>query len=155
MKLFSKVSITLFVLTLLITLIITAPATLLNSLANRVTQGRLLLTNIHGSILQGTATPVIIYKQFDTAYTYTGNFVQVTATKTSATVLTFTTEWFSSARSTSGSSRSISGGTATTGITFGTAPTTVVTYFPPSTTNLSNTWGSTSVASTVSATPYS
>ena len=102
-----------------------------------------------------TATPVIIYKQFDTAYTYTGNFVQVTATKTSATVLTFTTEWFSSARSTSGSSRSISGGTATTGITFGTAPTTVVTYFPPSTTNLSNTWGSTSVASTVSATPYS
>lgn len=62
MKLFSKVSITLFVLTLLITLIITAPATLLNSLATRVTQGRLLLTNIHGSIWQGTATPVIIQK---------------------------------------------------------------------------------------------
>jgi hypothetical protein len=102
-----------------------------------------------------TSTPVIIYKQFDTAYTFTGNYVQVTVTKTSATVLTFTTEWFSSARSTSGSSRSISGGTATTGITFGTAPTTVVTYFPPSTSFLTNTWGTPTVASTVSATPYS
>lgn len=102
-----------------------------------------------------TATPVIIYKQFDTAYTYTSNYIQVQVTKTSATVLTFVTTWFSSARSTSGSSRSISGGTATTGITFGTAPTTVVTYYPPSTTYLTNTWGTPTVASTVSATPYS
>ncbi len=62
MKLFGKIPVTLFVLTLLITLIITAPATLLNSLATRVTHGRLLLTNIHGSLWQGTATPVIIRK---------------------------------------------------------------------------------------------
>lgn len=62
MKLFSKIPVTLFVLTLLFTLIITAPATLLNSLATRVTHGRLLLTNIHGSLWQGTATPVIIQK---------------------------------------------------------------------------------------------
>jgi len=102
-----------------------------------------------------TGVPVTIYKQFDTAYTYTTNYVEVIVTKTSATVLTFTTNWFSAARSTSGSSRSISGGTATTGITFGTAPTTVVTYFPPSTTYLTNTWGAPTVASTVSATPYS
>jgi len=102
-----------------------------------------------------TGVPVTIYKQFDTAYTYTTNYVQVDVVKTSATVLTFTTTWFSAARSTSGSSRSISGGTATTGITFGTAPTTVVTYFPPSTTYLTNTWGAPTVASTVSATPYS
>ena len=102
-----------------------------------------------------TSTPVTIYKQFDTAYTYTTNYVEVIVTKTSNTVLTFTTNWFSAARSTSGSSRSISGGTATTGITFGTAPTTVVTYFPPSTTYLTNTWGAPTVASTVSATPYS
>jgi len=102
-----------------------------------------------------TGTPVTIYKQFDTAYTYTTNYVEVIVTKTSNTVLTFTTNWFSAARSTSGSSRSISGGTATTGITFGTAPTTVVTYFPPSTTYLTNTWGAPTVASTVSATPYS
>jgi hypothetical protein len=102
-----------------------------------------------------TGVPVTIYKQFDTAYTYTSNYVQIDVVKTSATVLTFTTTWFSSARSTSGSSRSISGGTATTGITFGTAPTTVVTYFPPSATYLTNTWGAPTVASTVSATPYS
>jgi len=103
---------------------------------------------------QLTASPTIIYKQFDTAYTYTGDYVQVTATATSSTVLTLVTTWFSAARATSGSSRTISGGTATTGITFGTAPTTVVTYFPPETTYLANTWGSTSVASSVSAPVY-
>lgn len=100
-------------------------------------------------------TPVTIYRQFDTAYTYTSNYIEVIVNRTTTSTLVFTTNWFSSARSTSGSSRSISGGTATTGITFGTAPATVVTYFPPSTTNLTNTWGTPSVASTVSATPYS
>jgi hypothetical protein len=104
---------------------------------------------------QLTGSPTSIYQQFDTQYTYTGDYVLVTATKTSATVLTLVTTWFSAARATSGSSRSISGGTATTGITFGTAPTTVVTYFPPSTTYLTNTWGAPSVASSVSAPPYS
>lgn len=103
---------------------------------------------------QLTGSPTSIYQQFDTAYTYTGDYVLVTATKTSSTVLTLVTTWFSAARATSGSSRTISGGTATTGITFGTAPTTVVTYFPPSATYLANTWGSTSVASTVSAPVY-
>jgi hypothetical protein len=102
--------------------------------------------------LTGNATT--IYQQFDTGYTYTGDYVQVTATKTSSTVLTLITTWFSAARATSGSSRTISGGTATTGITFGTAPTTVVTYFPPETTYLANTWGTTSVASAVSAPVY-
>ena len=103
---------------------------------------------------QLTGSPTSIYQQFDTAYTYTGDYVLVTATKTSSSVLTLVTTWFSAARATSGSSRTISGGTATTGITFGTAPTTVVTYFPPETTYLANTWGSTSVASTVSAPVY-
>jgi hypothetical protein len=103
---------------------------------------------------QLTGTPTIIYKQFDTQYTYTGDYVQVTATKTSSTVLTLVTTWFSAARATSGSSRTISGGTATTGITFGTAPTTVVTYFPPESTYLTNTWGAPTVASSVSAPVY-
>jgi hypothetical protein len=101
-----------------------------------------------------TGTPVTIYQQFDTGYTYTGDYVQVIATKTSSTVLTLTTNWFSAARATSGSSRTISGGTATTGITFGTAPTTVVTYFPPESTYLTNTWGTPTVASSVSAPVY-
>jgi len=43
----------------------------------------------------------------------------------------------------------ISGGTATTGISFGTAPATVVTYFPPSTTYLSASWGIPTVAASV------
>ena len=103
---------------------------------------------------QLTGTPTTIYKQFDTGYTYTSDYVQVTATATSSTVLTLVTTWFSAARATSGSSRTISGGTATTGITFGTAPTTVVTYFPPETTYLSNTWGTPTVASTASGPGY-
>jgi len=103
---------------------------------------------------QLTASPTIIYKQFDTGYTYTNDYVQVTATATSSTVLTLVTTWFSAARATSGSSRYISGGTATTGITFGTAPTTVVTYFPPETTYLTNTWGTPTVASTASGPGY-
>jgi hypothetical protein len=103
---------------------------------------------------QLTGSPTNIYQQFDTAYTYTGDYVLVTATKTSSTVLTLVTTWFSAARATSGSSRTISGGTATSGITFGTAPTTVVTYFPPEVVYLANTWGSTTVASTVSAPVY-
>jgi len=103
---------------------------------------------------QLTASPTTIYKQFDTGYTYTGDYVQVNATATSSTVLTLTTTWFSAARATSGSSRTISGGTATTGISFGTAPTTVVTYFPPESTYLTNTWGTPTVASTASGPTY-
>ena len=103
---------------------------------------------------QLTASPTVIYKQFDTGYTYTNDYVQVTATATSSSVLTLVTTWFSAARATSGSSRYISGGTATTGITFGTAPTTVVTYFPPEVVYLANTWGTTSVASTASGPGY-
>ena len=103
---------------------------------------------------QLTASPTIIYKQFDTGYTYTNDYVQVTATATSSSVLTLVTTWFSAARATSGSSRYISGGTATSGITFGTAPATVVTYFPPETTYLTNTWGTPTVASTASGPGY-
>jgi hypothetical protein len=43
----------------------------------------------------------------------------------------------------------ISGGTAASGATPGTAPCTIVTYYPPSTTYLSNTWGTPTVAATV------
>jgi hypothetical protein len=108
-----------------------------------------------GTLLTGTGwnqltgTPVVIYKQFDTVYTYTNNFIQISASKT-ATVLTLTTVWFDNGDATPfGSTNNISGGTATTGITFGTAPATVVTYFPPSTTYLTNTWGTPTVAASV------
>ena len=104
---------------------------------------------------QLTGSAQTIYQQTDSTYNYTGDYVQVQAYY-SAPTLTFVTTWYSAARSTSAPNRWISGGTATSPgtVTFGTAPTTVVTYLPPETTYISNTWGTPTVASTVSATPY-
>jgi hypothetical protein len=96
-----------------------------------------------------TGTPVVIYKQFDSVYTYTNNFIQISASKTD-TVITLTTVWSDAGDATPfGSTNDISGGTATSGITFGTAPATVVTYYPPSTTYLTSTWGTPTVAASV------
>ena len=104
---------------------------------------------------QLTGTPQTIYQQNDTTYNYTGDYVRVQASVSGA-VVTFTTTWFSAARTSSTPNRNISGGTATSPgtVTFGTAPTTVVTYLPPETTYLTSTWGTPTVASSVSATPY-
>jgi hypothetical protein len=108
-----------------------------------------------GTLLTGTGwnqltgSPVVVYKQFDSVYTYTNNFIQISASK-SSTVLTLTTVWSDAGDITPfGSTNDISGGTGTTGITFGTAPATVVTYFPPSTAQLTNTWGTPTVAASV------
>lgn len=95
------------------------------------------------------ATDTIIYKQFADTSPYTGQFIQISAkTAGSGTQLVLTTVWTDPGGSGAGSSDNISGGTATTGITFGTAPATVVTYFPPSTTYLSAAWGTPTVAAT-------
>jgi hypothetical protein len=103
---------------------------------------------------QLTTTPVSVYKQFADTAPYTGEYIEVLMSTTS-TVLTITTNWYSPARAVPGTSNEISGGTATTGITFGTAPTTVVTYYPPETTYLSGTaWGTPTVVSSVSAPVY-
>lgn len=94
---------------------------------------------------QLTSSPVTIYKQFDSGSPYTSNFVQINASVSGA-VLTLTALW-SDAGDPFGAA--ITGGTATTGITFGTAPATVTTYFPPETTYLTNVSGTPTVASTV------
>jgi hypothetical protein len=94
---------------------------------------------------QLTSTPAIIYKQYPTGYVYSGDYIQITAAYTDP-ILTLVTTWHSTAGSTA---MNITGGTATTGISFGTAPATVVTYFPPEITYLSNVWGAPTVASTV------
>jgi hypothetical protein len=94
-------------------------------------------------------TDTIIYKQFADTAPYTGQYIQISArTAGTGTQLVLTTVWVDPGGSGLGSSDNISGGTATTGITFGTAPATVVTYFPPSTTYLTNTWGTPTVAAT-------
>jgi hypothetical protein len=88
-----------------------------------------------------TGTPTIVYKQFADTAPYTSNFIQHSVSAT-ATVLTITTLWSAS------DGDPITGGTAASGATPGTAPTTIVTYFPPSTTYLSASWGTPTVAAT-------
>ena len=96
---------------------------------------------------QLTSSPVTIYKQFDSGSFYSNNYVQINASYSSPAI-TLTTTWFDDG-TTAGANAQITGGTATTGITFGTAPTTVVTYFPPEQVNIANTWGTPTIASSV------
>jgi hypothetical protein len=89
----------------------------------------------------GAAT--IIYKQFADTAPYTANYIQHSASlNAGSTVLTFTTLWQNT------DSDPISGGTAASGATPGTGACTICTYFPPSTTYLTNTWGTPTVAAT-------
>jgi hypothetical protein len=98
-----------------------------------------------------TTSPTTIFSLTSSTAPYTGEFIQTTATATSSTVLTLVTTWTSDGSSGAGTTADISGGTATTSpsttIT-GTAPTTLVTYIPPSST-LSNSWGTPSIAASV------
>ena len=88
----------------------------------------------------------IVYKQFADTAPYTANFVQHSLAKNAgSTTLTITTLWQNT------DSDPISGGTASSGATPGTAPTTIVTYFPPSSTYLTTaSWGTPTVAATTS-----
>jgi len=98
---------------------------------------------------QLTASPVVIWKQLDNTYSYTSNYIQTSASYTGS-VITLTTVWFDAGDATPfGSTNNISGGTATTGITFGTAPACVVTYYAPETTYLTNSWGTPAIAASV------
>lgn len=90
-----------------------------------------------------TTTDTTIYQQFADTAPYTNNFIRHQArTAGTGTQLVITTTWSNPEGDT------ISGGTAPTGATKGTAPCTIVTYFPPSTTHLTNTWGTPTVAAT-------
>jgi hypothetical protein len=85
----------------------------------------------------------LIYKQFADTAPYTANFIDINArTAGAGSQLILTTVWSAS------DGDPISGGTAPSGATPGTAPATLVTYFPPSTTYLTNSWGTPTVAAT-------
>jgi hypothetical protein len=88
----------------------------------------------------------VIYKQFADTAPYTGNYVEVRMTSNgtpgNGNILTITT-FFSAS-----DGDPISGGTAASGATPGTAPCAVLTYFPPSTTWLSASWGTPTIAAT-------
>lgn len=90
------------------------------------------------------AAATTIYKQFADTAPYTSNYIQHTvALNAAGTVLTFVTTWVAA------DSDPISGGTASSGATPGTAPTTICTYFPPATTYLTSaSWGTPTVAAT-------
>jgi len=103
----------------------------------------ILVTGTGWDSLVAGAAGTIVYKQFADTAPYTSNFIQHTIAKgVSSNTLTITTRWQAS------DGDPITGGTAATGATPGTAPCTIVTYFPPSTNNLSNTWGVPTVAAT-------
>ena len=99
-----------------------------------------------------TTSPTTIFQLNNTVSPYAPEFIRTTATATSATVLTLVTTWSDDGTGVIGATSNITGGTATnspsTTIT-GTAPTTLVTYLPPSTTFLTNSWGTPDIAASV------
>lgn len=100
-----------------------------------------------------TGSPTTIFQVNNSTAPYSGEFIRTTATATSSTVLTLVTTWVSDGSSGAGTSANISGGTATASPSTtisGTAPTTLVTYFPPSTAQgLSASWGTPTIAASV------
>jgi hypothetical protein len=84
---------------------------------------------------------------------YTGEYIRTTAAVNAGSMtLTLVTTWFQPAVSTAGTTCNISGGTDTTSPSttiIGTAPTTLCTYIPPSTTYLTASWGTPTIAASV------
>ena len=100
-----------------------------------------------------TTTPATIFLLNNTNVPYTGETIGTTAAATSSTVLTLVTTWTQPATG-PGSVTTISGGSApavgATSIGAATAPTTLCTYFPPSTAQgLSASWGTPVIAASV------
>ena len=99
-----------------------------------------------------TGSPTTIFQLNNVSAPYQTEFIRTTATATSSTVLTLVTTWVDDGTGGAGTSANISGGSATnspsTTIT-GTAPTTLVTYRPPSASFISNSWGTPTIAASV------
>lgn len=99
-----------------------------------------------------TTSDTTIYRQYADTAPYTGQYIQINAkTAGTGTQLVLTTTWHDPGGDPApGGNNVISGGTATGSpfSAFGTAPATVVTYFNPSTTYLSNSWGTPTIAAT-------
>jgi hypothetical protein len=117
------------------------------------TQTTLATTTGFYSLTAGGAATTIFQLNNATS-PYTPEFIRTTvALNAGSTVLTFVTTWVDDGSSGPGVSSNISGGTDTaspaTSIT-GTAPTTLCTYIPPSTSFLTNSWGTPTIASSIS-----
>lgn len=90
-------------------------------------------------------TATTVYQQFADTAPYTSNYIMVQLARPNTTSLQIKTEWVNT------DTDGITGGTASSGATPGTAPCTIVTYFPPSTTNLSASWGTPTITSSVTS----
>jgi hypothetical protein len=98
------------------------------------------------------AAATTMFQLFNSAGPYSGNYVQVSAQKNEgSTALTFTTIWVSAGTSVAGSVANINGGTPTASpyVSFGSAPAVLCRFVPPSTTFLTNTWGTPTVTASV------
>ena len=102
-----------------------------------------------------TTSDTLIYRQYADTSPYTGQYIAINAkTAGSGTQLVLTTTWVDPGGSGVGSTDAISGGTGVsspaTSVGAATAPTTLVTYFPPSSTYLTTTsWGTPTIAAAV------
>jgi hypothetical protein len=103
--------------------------------------------------LTGGASATTMFQLNSSTSAYTGEFVRVTAAVDAGrTTLTFVTTWTDDGTSAPGTTSNISGGTDTASpyTTFGTAPAVLVRYVPPSSTYLTNSWGTPTIASSIS-----
>jgi hypothetical protein len=115
------------------------------------TQTTLATTTGWYSLTAGAAATTIFQLNND-VYPYSGEYIRTTAAvNAGSTTLTLVTTWVSDGSL--GATANISGGTAVTSpatsIGAATAPTTLCTYVPPSTSFLTSTWGTPAIAASV------
>jgi hypothetical protein len=102
--------------------------------------------------LTSGAAATTMWRLTNTVAPYTNDNVTITAAVNAGrTTLTLVTTWNASARTGAGQNTQISGGINTTApfTIFGTAPAVLCRFIPPSTTYLTNSWGTPTVAATV------
>jgi hypothetical protein len=109
-------------------------------------------TGFYNLTAGGAATT--IFQLNNASSPYTPEFIRTqVALNAGATVLTFTTVWSDDGTSGAGTTANISGGTGVsspaTAIGAATAPTTLLNLIPPSTTNLTASWGTPTINSSV------
>lgn len=103
--------------------------------------------------LTGGAAATTMFQLAESVSPYTGDYIRVTAAVNAGrTTLTLVTTWFDAGYSGAGKNNAISGGTDTASpyTSFGTAPAVLCRYIPPSTTYLTNSWGTPTIAASIS-----
>jgi len=102
--------------------------------------------------LTGGAAATTMFQLNSSVAPYSGDYIRVTAAVNAGrTTLTLTTTWNSVGLTGAGETNNISGGTDTASpfSAFGTAPAVLCRFVPPSSTYITNTWGTPTVASSV------